>query len=74
MTFPGSPRLKGGIVLIDTVSAAVQKVMALQYNPDSLSRTLQVRGAGKGATVWKWCGWRGGCYDAVINTLNRICK
>ena len=46
-TFPNSPRLlKGGIVLIDPVSAAVQKVIALQYNPDSLSRTLQVQGVG----------------------------
>ena len=46
-TFPNSPRLlKGGLVLIDAVSAAVQKVIALQYNPDSLSRTLQVQGVG----------------------------
>lgn len=43
--FPGSPRMvKGGIVLIDPTSAAVQRVIALQYNPDSLSRTLQVQG------------------------------
>jgi hypothetical protein len=45
--FPGSPRLvKGGIVLIDPTSGAVQRVIALQYNPDTLSRTLQVRGVG----------------------------
>ena len=43
---PGSPRLiKGGIVLIDPVTAAVRRVIALQYNPDSLTRTLQVQGA-----------------------------
>lgn len=42
--FPGSPRLlKGGLVLIDPDTAAVQRVIALQYNPDSLSRTLQVQ-------------------------------
>jgi hypothetical protein len=42
--FPGSPRLvKGGIVLIDAVSAAIQRMIVLQYNPDSLSRTLQVQ-------------------------------
>ena len=42
--FPGSPRLiKGGIVLIDADTAAVRRVIALQYNPDSLSRTLQVQ-------------------------------
>jgi len=46
-TFPGSPRLlKGGIVLIDPTSGAVQRIIALQYNPDTLSRTLQVRGVG----------------------------
>ena len=44
-TFPGSPRLvKGGIVLVDPRSAAVRCVIALQYNPDTLSRTLQVQG------------------------------
>jgi hypothetical protein len=42
--FPGSPRLvKGGIVLIDAVSAAIKRMIVLQYNPDSLSRTLQVQ-------------------------------
>jgi len=44
--FPNSPRLvKGGLVLVDPVSGAVLKVIALQYNPDSLSRTLQVQAA-----------------------------
>ena len=46
-TFPNSPRLlKGGIVLIDPDTAAVQRIIALQYNPDTLSRTLQVQGVG----------------------------
>jgi hypothetical protein len=46
-TFPGSPRLiKGGLVLIDAVTAAVQRVIALQYNPDTLTRTLQIKGVG----------------------------
>ena len=41
-TFPNSPRLlKGGIVLIDPTTSAVQRIIALQYNPDTLSRTLQ---------------------------------
>jgi hypothetical protein len=45
--FPNSPRLvKGGLVLIDPSTSAVLRVIPLQYNPDSLSRTLQVRGAG----------------------------
>jgi hypothetical protein len=47
-TFPGSPRLiKGGIVLIDPDTAAVQRIIALQYNPDTLTRTLQVQGVGQ---------------------------
>ena len=40
--------LKAGIVLIDPDTARVQRVIALQYNPESLSRTLQVQGAGEG--------------------------
>ena len=41
-TFPNSPRvLKGGIVLIDPDTSAVQRIIVLQYNPDTLSRTLQ---------------------------------
>ena len=40
--FPGSPRLtKGGIVLVDPDSGVVQKIIVLQYNPDTLTRTLQ---------------------------------
>lgn len=45
--FPGSPRLlKGGIVLVDPLTGVVQRVIPLQYNPDTLTRTLQVRGVG----------------------------
>ena len=41
-TFPGSPKLlRGGLVLVDPSSGAVVRVIALQYNPDTLSRTLQ---------------------------------
>ena len=38
--------LKGGLVLIDSVSSAVQRVIALQYNPDSLNRSFQVQAVG----------------------------
>jgi hypothetical protein len=38
--------LKGGIVLIDPQSSAVRRVIALQYNPDTLTRTLQVQAMG----------------------------
>ena len=45
--FSGSPRLlKGGIVLIDPTTGAIQRTISLQYNPDTLSRTLQVQGIG----------------------------
>src|SRR3954451_22053777 len=48
-TFPNSPRLlKGGIVLLDPGSSAVRRVIALQYNPAILSRTLQVQATGEG--------------------------
>ncbi|MGC9969997.1 MAG: hypothetical protein ABSE56_05350 [Bryobacteraceae bacterium] len=44
-SFPGSPRLiKGGLVLLDPVTSAVQRVITLQYNPDQLSRSLQIQG------------------------------
>jgi len=43
-SFPGSPRLmRGGIVQIDPDTAAVQNIVVLQYNPDTLTRTLQVQ-------------------------------
>ena len=40
--------LHAGLVLLDPGSSAVKRVIALQYNPDSLSRTLQVQGASEG--------------------------
>jgi hypothetical protein len=46
-TFPNSPRLiKGGLVLIDPTSSVVERIIALQYNPDSLTRSLQIKGIG----------------------------
>jgi len=46
---PPSPRLiKGGIVLIDPDNGAVQRIIALQYNPDTLSRTLQIKALSEG--------------------------
>ncbi|GAA0984510.1 hypothetical protein GCM10009555_058380 [Acrocarpospora macrocephala] len=45
--FPGSPRLlKGGIVLADARTGAIGRVIALQYNPDTLTRTFQPKAAG----------------------------
>jgi hypothetical protein len=49
-SFPNSPRLvKGGIVLMDPDSSAVLRVIPLQYNPDTLTRTLQPQTVGEGA-------------------------
>ena len=43
-SFPRSPLIqKGGLVLLDPDTAAVKRVIVLQYNPDSLQRTLQVQ-------------------------------
>ena len=37
-----APRLiRGGIVLVDSQSGQVLRVIAMQYNPDTLTRTLQ---------------------------------
>jgi hypothetical protein len=46
-TFPNSPKLlKGGIVLVDPESGAVRGAIALQYNPETLSRSFQIQAAG----------------------------
>lgn len=48
-TFPNSPRiLKGGLVLVDPATSAVQRIIVLQYNPDTLSRSFQVQSVGAG--------------------------
>ncbi len=46
-SFPGSPKLlKGGIVLLDPDTGVPVRIVVLQYNPDTLSRTLQLQGIG----------------------------
>ncbi|MEA2490143.1 MAG: hypothetical protein QOH21_1935 [Acidobacteriota bacterium] len=48
-SFPHSPRVvHGGLVLLDPTTAAVLRVIALQYNPDTLTRSLQVQPIGEG--------------------------
>lgn len=43
-----SPRLiKGGLVQVDVKSGRTLRTIALQYNPDSLTRTVQVQAAGE---------------------------
>lgn len=49
-TFPGSPQvIKGGIALVDPSSGALQRLIVLQYNPDTLTRTLQIQSIGESA-------------------------
>src|SRR5690242_21961557 len=44
-SFPGTPRvLRAGIVLADPTTLVVQRIISMQYNPDTLTRTLQARG------------------------------
>src|SRR5688500_14588971 len=48
--YPGAPRLvKGGIVLLDPITGALQRVIALQYNPETLTRSLQMQALGPDA-------------------------
>src|SRR5690349_3356643 len=49
-SFPGSPYiLKGGIVLLDPTTAQVQRIIVLQYNPDTLTRSLQIQAVTEGS-------------------------
>jgi len=42
-----SPSLiRGGLVQLDSQSGQVKNVITLQYNPDTLSRSLQIKGVG----------------------------
>jgi hypothetical protein len=47
MSLSASPKLiKGGLVVLDPASGAMKRTIALQYNPDSVSRSYQVQGVG----------------------------
>jgi hypothetical protein len=47
MTLSSSPQLiKGGLVVLAPGGGPVQRTIALQYNPETLSRTYQVQGVG----------------------------
>lgn len=49
-SFPNSPYiLKGGIVLLDPTTAQVQRIIVLQYNPDTLTRSFQVQAVSEGS-------------------------
>jgi hypothetical protein len=43
-SFPGSPPLlKGNIVLLNPETWGAHRIIALQYDPDTMTRTLQIR-------------------------------
>jgi hypothetical protein len=47
MSLSNAPHLvKGGLVVLNAAGNAVARSIALQYNPDTLSRSFQVQGAG----------------------------
>lgn len=47
--FPGSPQLvKGGIVIMQPDNGSVIRVISLQYNPDTLTRSFQLQSYGAG--------------------------
>ncbi len=48
MTTTSPLLLKGGIVLIAPDTGNVQRIITLQYNPESVSRTLQIQGSAEG--------------------------
>jgi hypothetical protein len=51
MTSPLAPRLlRAALVLVDPDSGAPLKTIALQYNPDTLTRSFQIKGTGAEGT------------------------
>jgi hypothetical protein len=47
ITFPNSPKLiKGGLVVVDADTTRVLRIISLQYNADTLTRTLRVQTTG----------------------------
>jgi hypothetical protein len=77
-TFSGSPKLlKGGLVIIDPQTAAVLRVIILQYNPDSLSRTLQAQGTGEASGRSQALRLRGPAVEtfkieAVVDAIDQL--
>lgn len=78
-TFPNSPKLvKGGLVLIDPESARVLRVIALQYNAETLKRSLKPQdGGGEGADRAEATRFRGPAvetysFDAELDATDQL--
>lgn len=66
MSSPNSPKLlRGGLVLVDPDSGNVKRVIALQYNPDSLSRSMQVQGTGEGGERSEALRFKGPAVESI---------
>lgn len=49
-TFPRSPKtLRGAVVLLDPDSGRLKRFITLQFNPESLSRSLQIQSLAGGS-------------------------
>jgi len=61
-----SPRLvKGGLVQMDPASGRVLRVIGLQYNPDTLSRTLQVQAVDQGGNPSQALRLKGAAIETI---------
>jgi hypothetical protein len=61
-----SPRLlRGGLVQMDPGSGRVLRVIALQYNPDTLTRTLQVQATGESGDRSEAMRLRGAAVESI---------
>jgi hypothetical protein len=61
-----SPRLvKGGLVQMDPASGRVLRVIALQFNPESLSRTLQVQAVDSGGNPSQALRLKGAAVETI---------
>ena len=48
-SFPGSPRVTKGAIIGFDIFNPVPNVIVFQYNPETLTRTLQAQGSGEGS-------------------------
>jgi hypothetical protein len=63
---PLSPKLlKGGLVQVNQDTGRVLRTIALQYNPDTLTRTLQVQGTGESGIRSEALRLRGAAVETI---------
>jgi hypothetical protein len=65
MNSPAPVTLRGGIVLLDPVTSLVQRVIALQYNPDTLTRSFQLKAMGETAEQSEALRLRGPAVETI---------